>query len=259
MPNAKIERLKKFYQRNKALVTSPFIDSELNVNNLLFQRVRKTLSINFQDKRIIDLGCGTGVLSTLFSDHRHYTGIDLNKRQDFNMLSDKKTSFVQGNAVELPFATDSADVVICMDSFEHFPNPQQAVLEIKRILDRKGVVFMSVPTYANVAGMVKWWSEEYGRYQKNTWAPFDFWKSEELEHFITPIKIRNFFERAGFRSFNIMGYPSEVVVGLFPWVWHPKIQGKIAALITFLFRLIAEPVCKIWPASSLHTFWKIEK
>ncbi len=258
MPQTKIERLKKFYQDNTALVTSPFIDSELNVNSSLFQSVQEKLSLEFQDKRIIDLGCGTGVLSTFFSDHRHYIGIDLNKRPNFSILSDTKTSFVQANAVELPFAAGSADIVICMDSFEHFPNPQQAVHEIKRILDPKGAVFLSVPNYANVAGFVKWWSEQYGGYDKNTWAPFDFWKSEELEHFVTLAKIRNYFQGAGFGSFNRVGYKSEIVVGLCPWVWHPRMPAKLTSLISKCFVPIAPIINKIYPASSLHLFWKIQ-
>ncbi len=253
----KIQKLRTFYQREAALVTSPFIDDQLQLNHELFDHVTRSLDIDFGGKTILDIGCGSGMLSTFFNQHKNYVGLDLNKRASFQILKDESHEYAQANALQLPVSSGSIDVAIVMDSFEHFPDQVAAAREIRRVLKKNGHVLLSVPTYANVAGIVKKWSESNGSYEPNTWAPFDYWKPEELEHFMTPKRIRDVFSKSGFSHFEYIGYDNEVVVGLFPWVWHPKMPSKLAAGISRGFSLFSRPLCKVWPESSLHTFWKI--
>jgi len=253
----KFQNLQDFYQREAALVTSPFITQELKTNNELWDRVKTTLEFDFKDKIILDLGCGTGMLSTHFQDCRFYTGMDLNNHPNFQKLLDEQHRFVQGNAQILPFADDSFDYVLCLDSFEHYPDEQAAAHEIFRILKPGGSFFLSIPTYSNVAGMVKKWCESVGSYEKDSWAPFDYWKPEEQEHFITPKLIKNLFANAGFTNFNYMGYDHEISIGLCPWIWHPKMPGKIASGLSRGFKLVSKPIASVCPQLSLHTFWLI--
>ena len=151
----KIKNLKEFYQREAALVTSPFIDDKLQLNHDLFNYVTHSLGIDFQDKSILDIGCGSGMLSTFFENHKNYVGLDLNKRQSFQILKDEAHDYAQANALQLPVREQSIDVAICMDSFEHFPNQVAAAKEIHRVLKTDGFMLLSIPTYAKVAGLVK--------------------------------------------------------------------------------------------------------
>lgn len=254
----KIEKLQQFYQKQTALVTSPFIDEQMHLNKKLFQSLQEKLGLSFSNQNILDIGCGTGILGTFFNDHHHYTGLDLNRRESFHVLSDDKHHYSQANALFLPVQDSVMDIVICMDSFEHFPDQYRAAREIKRVLKPGGSFLLSVPNYANIAGFIKYLYEYSGRYDKNTWAPFDFWRPEELEHFMTPARIKDIFTKAGFKSFCRFGYDKEVVVGLCPWVWHPEMPGKLASLISKCIAPISKALVKLWPESSLHTFWKIQ-
>ncbi|MBN1466499.1 methyltransferase domain-containing protein [candidate division KSB1 bacterium] len=254
----KILKLRDFYERESALVTSPFIDDKLQLNRDLFKQVSRSLSMSFNGKIVLDIGCGSGLLAAFFHDHKFYVGMDLNVRDSFKIMRDESHHYAQANALQLPVADNSIDVAICMDSFEHFPDQPTAAKEIKRVLKPGGFVFLSTPNYANIAGIVKSCCETFGRYEKNTWAPFDYWRAEELEHFMTPRRLRQVFGSAGFSTFARIGFDREVVVGLFPWVWHPKMPGIVASALSKGMSVVAKPICRVWPESSLHTFWRIE-
>jgi SAM-dependent methyltransferase len=52
-----------------------------------------------------------------------------------------------GAAVEaLPFRDEQFDFVICMQVFEYLPDPRLAVAEIKRVLRKRGILFLSAPS-----------------------------------------------------------------------------------------------------------------
>ena len=101
--------------------------------------------------------------------------------------------------------------------FEHFLDPAKAVVEFHRVLAPGGVAFISAPNYANIAGLVKWFAETFGKYEKNSWAPFGNWTPQEQETFCTPGKLGRWFRRAGFSCTRHIGYGKEIDLGIFPW------------------------------------------
>lgn len=91
----------------------------------------------FQD--LLDVGCGTGPMIELlvkeFPDG-NYTGIDLTPRM-IEVAQAKKlphTKFLVGDSENLPFKENTFDVVICTNSFHHYPNPQAFFDSVKRCL-----------------------------------------------------------------------------------------------------------------------------
>lgn len=88
---------------------------------------------------LLDCGCGTGpMISLLYEENpvRHYTGIDLTPRMievaKANNLSG--VSWVVGDCEDLPFGENEFDVVICSNSFHHYPNPQKFFDSVQRVL-----------------------------------------------------------------------------------------------------------------------------
>ncbi len=107
---------------------------------------------------VLDLGCGEGrhVISAYIAADVHSVGVDLSlddlrttreKFLDFAEPDNPAKSFglSSANALQLPFADDSFDKVICSEVLEHIPDYQGALAEIRRVLKPGGLFCASVP------------------------------------------------------------------------------------------------------------------
>lgn len=143
-----IKENKKYYQDVEDYdwveVTDHFKGLEALFHRLRQKKTLKLVGKFGNGKKYLDAGCGTGLML------RHLPpgsiGIDINPR---NIKRAKvhapKSKVILGDIEVMPFAGNSFDTVICTDVLEHFPNPQQVVKEIFRVLSPKGILIGSVP------------------------------------------------------------------------------------------------------------------
>lgn len=107
---------------------------------------------------VLDLGCGEGrhVISAYIEEDVHAFGVDLchgdlaatrEKFAPFDESGNSAKSFglSQANALELPFADNTFDRVICSEVLEHIPDYRAVLGEIQRILKPGGLFCASVP------------------------------------------------------------------------------------------------------------------
>ncbi|MBD2857413.1 class I SAM-dependent methyltransferase [Spongiibacter sp. KMU-158] len=108
--------------------------------------------------RVLDLGCGEGrhVISAYVEGEVDVVGVDLclkdlqtaqQRASDFIDNDDTRRSFGLANAdaLNLPFADNSFDKVICSEVLEHIPDYRAVLVEIERILKPGGLFCASVP------------------------------------------------------------------------------------------------------------------
>jgi ubiquinone/menaquinone biosynthesis C-methylase UbiE len=92
-------------------------------------------------------------------------------------------TFVEGDAEKLPFSDDTFDIVTCRIAPHHFPNVQQFISEVHRVLKTNGQFLLD----DNVAPEVKEYDQFYNKIEKlRDYSHFRAWKKTEwvsmLEH-----------------------------------------------------------------------------
>ena len=108
---------------------------------------------------LLDCGCGTGPMLTLLHEkypEKHYTGIDLTPKmiEVAKRKALKNVELVVGDCENLPFEANSFDVVICCESFHHYPNPQNFFNSVSRVLRPGGRLVLRDMTMNSEA--VRW-------------------------------------------------------------------------------------------------------
>lgn len=104
------------------------------------------------DARVLDVGAGGGQLALdIAARHREasVTGVDLSPEQVSRASARARSSsvaarvrFVQGSALELPFADASFDVVVSVASIKHWPDQPKGLAECVRVLAPGGRLFV---------------------------------------------------------------------------------------------------------------------
>ncbi|MFE1601647.1 class I SAM-dependent methyltransferase [Methylobacterium sp. ID0610] len=97
---------------------------------------------------VLDIACGTGVVVRLAEQRGHVgrlVGIDVNKAMlGIARLKSAAIEWIEGSASELPFNTNSFDVVICQLGLQFFSDRRLALEEMVRVLKSGGRAGVSV-------------------------------------------------------------------------------------------------------------------
>jgi ubiquinone/menaquinone biosynthesis C-methylase UbiE len=100
--------------------------------------------------RVLDLACGPGFVALEFAKHvERVVGVDLTAEmvKQARALARKEragnVSFRVADAMRLPFRDGAFDVVVTRASFHHFPDPEQILKEMARVLKPRGRMLIS--------------------------------------------------------------------------------------------------------------------
>lgn len=100
-----------------------------------------------KDQRVLDVATGAGFLALEFAKKADTViGCDLTRNMLLKACEKEKThglkntGFLLSDVESLPFPDESFDIVSCRFAFHHFPDPQKALLEMKRVCRDKLVL-----------------------------------------------------------------------------------------------------------------------
>lgn len=132
-------------------------------------------------KNVLDIACGEGYGTNLLAEtSKHVTGFDLDAQtiakasSKYNKLN---STFICGNAENLPFEDNIFDLIVSYETIEHLENYKTAFSEIKRVLKPDGLLIISTPNKLNFSDK---------RSHKNPFHTKEFYEAE----FISLIKTK---------------------------------------------------------------------
>lgn len=111
--------------------------------------LKKVFKSLMNKNKALDVATGAGHTAFLASRYFHHViALDLTR----NMLTVAQEEamkrnlaniiFLLGDAASLPFLDNTFDLVTCRIAAHHFPNPEQAVREMHRVLNPKGLLIL---------------------------------------------------------------------------------------------------------------------
>jgi 2-polyprenyl-3-methyl-5-hydroxy-6-metoxy-1,4-benzoquinol methylase len=180
--------------------------------------VRRYLEALAPATRVLDAGCGEGVLVEEYAGRLRIEGLDENYSSPFVR---------RGSLLALPYDAACFDRVLCLDVLEHlsFADQPRALAELRRVLSPTGELLVSVPNLAHLQSRLNLLAR--GRLIRT---------ASELKHpGDRPLaEYRKLVERAGFEVIDVTGiFPTLPV--LTPWIRRrPQSRAWLHRLLTRL-------------------------
>lgn len=157
------------------------------------KHIQSVSQSNSSKSKVVEVGtcCGEGAkrVSNICEKEIDIVGVDMNPiylDEGRRRGNDRFVTFVQGDALELPFNEGTIDVAVSFETIEHTPDPERAVREISRVLKHGGIAIFSAPNNLCLPGIARGVVNE----------------SIETSHFMepTPNEFKGWMERSFERS-----------------------------------------------------------
>lgn len=170
---------KKFWERVSKIYTL-----FMSKSDVMYDEVCKKLN-DCIDKRadVLELACGTGQITYRMADKaKSWIATDYSE----NMIeeakkrnSDSHIEFCVADATNLKYENHKFDMVVIANALHIMPNPDMALVEIKRVLKPEGILF--APTFVYEKGYSRlyiWLMERIG------FITYHKWNKNELADYV---------------------------------------------------------------------------
>jgi ubiquinone/menaquinone biosynthesis C-methylase UbiE len=103
-----------------------------------------------EEHRALEIGCGTGIISSLLKSNADVQGMDFSRKMIELAQSKIGDSCIQADMEHLPYADHSFDVIFANSTLHHFPFLNGVISEVRRILKSGGYFIVQEPSAAEV-------------------------------------------------------------------------------------------------------------
>ena len=129
------------------------VDYNKDMNPKFFDirvRIIKKIFKNYKPKKVLDIGCGTGIFLDYFNDEFD-SGIGIDGSIDMINFANKNhkrknIKYILGKDAPLPFDDNEFSLVLSMGTFEYVKDQKRHFEESIRVLKKNGILLLTTPT-----------------------------------------------------------------------------------------------------------------
>lgn len=162
--------------------------------------------------RILDAGCGPGVLAGVVARRRpqaHVVGLDLDPRHyaDSAGSAPPNLAFRQGSVYELPFGDASFDLAYSRFLFQYLSRPEEALRELVRVVRPGGLILLQ-----DLDGQLLWHWPVRPDFQSRLAAALDLLSRDGFDPYVGR-KLWNHAKSAGLSQISLCVEPYHLICG----------------------------------------------
>ena len=249
------KRMKRFYE------TSETYKGFLDAHNESYLRTYIDLVSGYSKpgSQILEIGGGNGLAARLLNQlgyHVISTDISLLFLKDAKKWNNEKLTYAVCDALDLPFKTESFDVVCSSELIEHVPDAERALSEMARVVKKGGKIIIAGPNLCSpilpLIDLLRMgmggngrpiWSETKRQAIKNIYInltrslkkrfasqPTFLYRKPDIEdqiiggdadsvYYANPLDLERFFKNAGLKIIKLsvgFGFQGRLMAALFP-------------------------------------------
>ena len=119
----------------------------------ILQSLVEKISTTLKTQRILDVGCGTGANLKMLAAYGKAEGVDISP-QAVDFCHERGLDSVKLGAIEqLPYESDSFELVTALDVIEHLDDDIAGLREMRRVLRPDGRILVFVPAFMFLWGV----------------------------------------------------------------------------------------------------------
>lgn len=114
---------------------------------ILFRMIERFGLLKDGAARVLDIGCGTGLILEELNGRATAVGLDFSHQALSFCRKRGLDNLISGDVSHLPIADSSLDLVLALDLFEHIKDDVSLIRDIHRILKPGGYLLATVPAH----------------------------------------------------------------------------------------------------------------
>jgi ubiquinone/menaquinone biosynthesis C-methylase UbiE len=151
-------------------------------------------------RTVLDIGCGTGLMTQVLARHNQVWGVDVSAGL-LAQAGQKGISTIQGSALSLPFRDSLFDLVVCMGVIPYYVDPEPIFFHMARVTRPGGKVVVTSTTGS-------WLIKGVRRIKNMTW------KKSRLQRLYSPAEIKSYLTAQGLtQADTCLGFNNRIIPG----------------------------------------------